>query len=52
MPDDSFNLWLEFEHWLQQEGDDPEDEIFNMQIVMRGGKNALQPLTCFHQTFS
>ena len=38
MPDDSFNLWLEFEHWLQQEGDDPEDEIFNMQIVMRGGK--------------
>ncbi len=38
MADDRFDLWLEFEHWLPQEGDDPENDIFNMQIVLRGGK--------------
>jgi hypothetical protein len=38
MADDRFDLWLEFEHWVPQEGDDPEDDIFNMQIVMHGGK--------------
>jgi hypothetical protein len=36
--DGSFDLWLEFEHWVAQEGDDPEDEIFNMQITIRGGE--------------
>jgi hypothetical protein len=38
MADGSFDLWLEFEHWLPQEGDDPEDDIFNMQITLPGGK--------------
>ena len=38
MADNRFDLWLEFEHWVAQEGDDPEDEIFNMQIVMHDGK--------------
>ena len=38
MADDRFDLWLEFELWLPEEGGDPEDDIFNMQIFMRGGK--------------
>jgi hypothetical protein len=38
MADERFDLWLEFEHWVRQEGDDPVDDIFNMQIVIHGGK--------------
>ena len=32
-----FHLWLEFEHWLPREGDDPEMDFFNMQITLTGG---------------
>ena len=38
MADKRFDLCLEFDHWVPQECDDPEDDIFNMQIVMHGGK--------------
>jgi hypothetical protein len=38
MADERFDLWLELEHWVPQRGDDPEDDIFNMQIVIHGGK--------------
>jgi hypothetical protein len=38
MADERFELWLEFEHWPPQESHDPEDDIFNMQIALRGGK--------------
>ncbi len=38
MNKDSFDLWLEFDHWLPQEGDDPEDDFFNMMITLAGGK--------------
>ncbi|MBX9655809.1 hypothetical protein K2Y11_19510 [bacterium] len=34
---EKFDLWLEFEHWLPQPGDDPEAEIFNMQITLQDG---------------
>jgi hypothetical protein len=34
MADNRFELWLEFEHWLAQNHDDPEDDIFNMRIEM------------------
>ena len=33
-----FDLWLEFEHWEKHEADDPEDEIFNLQIALPSGK--------------
>lgn len=33
-----FDLWLEFEHWLPEDGDDAEDDFFNMQIVLHSGK--------------
>jgi len=38
MADSKFNLLLEFEHWVPQEGTYPEDDIFNMQITLHGGK--------------
>lgn len=38
MSDESFELWLEFEHWEAQESDDPEDEIFNMHVTLSSGK--------------
>ena len=38
MSDEDFDLWLEFEHWTPQEGDDPEDDFFNMLITMPGGE--------------
>ena len=38
MADERFDLWLEFEHWVPKEGDDPEDAFFNMQIILRDGK--------------
>jgi hypothetical protein len=36
--DSNFDLWLEFEHLEPREGDDPEDDFFNMQITVHGGK--------------
>jgi len=33
----NFELWLEFEHW-QKEGNDPEDDIFNMEIRCFSGR--------------
>jgi hypothetical protein len=38
MADGGFDLWLEFEHWMQEEGADPEDDIFNMRITLPSGK--------------
>lgn len=38
MSDESFDLWLEFEHWEAQENDDPEDDYFNMHIIFSTGK--------------
>jgi hypothetical protein len=38
MADGSFEVWLEFEHWVPQEGDDPENDFFNMQIILQSGK--------------
>lgn len=38
MPQNLFDLWLEFEHWLPHEDDDPEDDFFNMQVTLTGGK--------------
>lgn len=33
-----FTLWLEFEHWTPEPGDDPEDDFFNMKVVLDSGK--------------
>jgi hypothetical protein len=33
----TFHLWLEFEHWLPQ-GADLEDDAFNMQVTLAGGR--------------
>jgi hypothetical protein len=33
-----FELWLEFEHWQREEGDDPEDDFFNMHIRLENGE--------------
>ena len=33
-----FRLWLEFEHWEFREGDDPQDDFFNMQVTLTCGK--------------
>jgi hypothetical protein len=38
MSEESFDLWLEFDHWEPKEGDDPEDDFFNMQITLQCGK--------------
>ncbi len=38
MSERHFDLWLEFEHWVPQEGDDPEDEFFNMTVTLPEGK--------------
>jgi hypothetical protein len=29
-----FDIWLEFEHWIPNEHDNPEDDCFNMQITL------------------
>jgi len=38
MSDLGFELWPEFEQWMPQEGDDPEDDFFNMQVTLPGGR--------------
>ncbi|VTR93623.1 Uncharacterized protein OS=Flavobacterium hydatis GN=IW20_03645 PE=4 SV=1 [Gemmata massiliana] len=41
-----FQLWLEFEHWIPQEGDDLETDFFNMQVTLAcGTKYALNVWT-------
>ena len=37
MEEPAFELWLEFEQWIPQEGDDPENDFFIMHIKMPGG---------------
>ncbi|MBK1876211.1 hypothetical protein [Pelagicoccus mobilis] len=37
--DTAFELWLEFEHWTSQEGDDPKCDFFNMKIDLQNGKS-------------
>ena len=32
-----FDLWLEFEHWIPNEADDPEDDFINMEITLPHG---------------
>ena len=38
MSNESFDRWLEFEHWESQDADDPEDDSFNMQITLSCGR--------------
>jgi hypothetical protein len=38
MSETKFDLWLEFEHWEWKEGDDPEDDFFNMHIQLANGE--------------
>ncbi len=38
MSGERFDLWLEFEQWEAQEGDDPEDDFFNMLVTLSNGK--------------
>jgi hypothetical protein len=38
MSERQFDLWLEFEHWLPQEDDDPENDFFNMTVTLPEGK--------------
>src|ERR1700741_4190605 len=38
MSDLGFDLWLEFEHWMPQEGDDPADDFCNVQVTLPGGR--------------
>ena len=33
-----FALWLEFEHWVWSDADDPEDDFFNMEISFPDGR--------------
>lgn len=33
-----FRLWLEFEHWQPQPGEDPTDDCFNMQVELDDGR--------------
>jgi hypothetical protein len=35
MPSQQFTLWLEFEHW--SDDDDPEDDFFNMKVTLEDG---------------
>lgn len=37
--DVGFTLWLEFEHWTPEPGDDPEDDFFNMKVTLPSGKS-------------
>lgn len=37
--DTEYDLWLEFEQWTSEEGDDLECEFFNMQINLKNGKS-------------
>jgi len=34
----TFEIWLEFEHWLPQDGDSLDSDAFNMQITLCNGK--------------
>ena len=34
----TFKLWVEFEHWVPEENDDPEDDFINMYIELSNGK--------------
>ena len=38
MAERQFDLWLEFEQWMPREGDDPEDDFFNMTVTLPDGK--------------
>lgn len=38
MSERQFDLWLEFEHWVPQEGDNSEDDFFNVQVTLPGGR--------------
>jgi hypothetical protein len=33
-----FRLWLEFEEWVAKDGDDPEDDEFNMKVILDDGR--------------
>lgn len=33
----TFSLWLEFEHWVEDDASDPYDDIFNMSITLADG---------------
>jgi hypothetical protein len=33
-----FDLWLEWEHFESWDNDDPEDDFFNMQVRLAGGR--------------
>jgi hypothetical protein len=37
MYESDFELWLEFEHWMPQENDGPEDDFINMGIRLSSG---------------
>ena len=38
MCDRGFDLWLEFEHWVPQDGDDAADDFFNLQVKLADGR--------------
>ena len=33
----AFQLWLEFEHWVTEQHDDPCDDFFNAMITLEDG---------------
>ena len=37
MSEMGFELWLEFEEWVAEAEDDPEDDFFNMKIRLASG---------------
>jgi hypothetical protein len=45
MTDQPFDLWLEFEHWEADAGDDPSDDFFNMQVTFPTGQRYLNVWT-------
>lgn len=34
----AFELWLEFEHWVANEQDNPYNDFFNMHVILPDGK--------------
>lgn len=37
----AFELWLEFEHWVANEQDNPYNDFFNMHVILPDGKKPI-----------
>ncbi len=48
MASPAFDPWLELEHWIPAENDNPGDEFFSMQVTLPGGRKYALNVWAFH----